>query len=49
MADNGNVISYEKLEEIDCINVDLIPEKKGLFIKHVEYVVTSKVCITLPT
>ncbi|XP_073974358.1 sorting nexin-8-like isoform X1 [Rhodnius prolixus] len=42
MADNGNVISYEKLEEIDCINVDLIPEKKGLFIKHVEYVVTSK-------
>lgn len=42
MADNGKLLTYGKLEEIDFINVDLIPEKKGLFIKHVEYIVTSK-------
>lgn len=27
----------------DTIKVELIPEKKGLFLKHVEYQVTSEV------
>jgi hypothetical protein len=28
---------------LDTIEVDLVPEKKGLFLKHVEYQVSSKV------
>ena len=45
MAENGSEdsISYKNIESIDDIDVDIIPEKKGLFIKHVEYVVSSKV------
>lgn len=27
----------------DTVQVELIPEKKGLFLKHVEYEVSSKV------
>lgn len=41
--DSENPLVYKKIESIDDIDVDIIPEKKGLFIKHVEYVVTSKV------
>ncbi|XP_066246179.1 sorting nexin-8-like isoform X1 [Euwallacea similis] len=34
--------SYHKLIEIDCVSVQLVPEKKGLFLKYSEYLVTSK-------
>lgn len=35
--------TLDKLLVIDTIQVELIPEKKGLFLKHVEYQVTSQV------
>uniref|UniRef100_A0A3Q2QUL7 Sorting nexin 8a n=1 Tax=Fundulus heteroclitus TaxID=8078 RepID=A0A3Q2QUL7_FUNHE len=34
--------TLEKLLAKDTVQVELIPEKKGLFLKHVEYQVTSK-------
>ena len=34
--------SLDKLLVRDCVQVELIPEKKGLFLKHVEYQVTSQ-------
>ncbi|XP_008327486.1 sorting nexin-8a [Cynoglossus semilaevis] len=34
--------TLDKLLAIDTIQVELIPEKKGLFLKHVEYQVTSQ-------
>ncbi|XP_014288767.1 sorting nexin-8 [Halyomorpha halys] len=40
--DSESPLIYKNIESIDDIDVDIIPEKKGLFIKHVEYVVTSK-------
>lgn len=45
MAENGidnNDLTYRNIVEIDEIDVGLAPEKKGLFIKHVEYIVSSK-------
>ncbi|KAL1494219.1 hypothetical protein ABEB36_009848 [Hypothenemus hampei] len=36
--------SYQKLSELDSVTVHLVPEKKGLFLKHSEYLVTSKKC-----
>ncbi|KAK9505712.1 hypothetical protein O3M35_009702 [Rhynocoris fuscipes] len=42
MAFNENSLTYESLVASDEIKIELIPEKKGLFIKHVEYNVTSK-------
>ena len=35
--------TLDKLLSHDRIQVELIPEKKGLFLKHVEYQVTSQV------
>lgn len=35
--------TLDKLLAIDTIQVEPIPEKKGLFLKHVEYQVTSQV------
>ncbi|PSN58321.1 hypothetical protein C0J52_00167 [Blattella germanica] len=35
-------LSYPDICQIDTIEVDLVPEKKGLFLKHVEYQVASK-------
>jgi sorting nexin-8 len=42
---NPNVLSYryQELCELDTIKVELVPEKKGLILKHVEYEVTSQV------
>ncbi len=37
------VLSYEDLKAMDDISVALIPEKKGMVFKHVEYLVESKV------
>ncbi|ERL88422.1 hypothetical protein D910_05808 [Dendroctonus ponderosae] len=34
--------NYQKLIEIDLIVVQLVPEKKGLFLKYSEYLVASK-------
>ncbi|XP_064631538.1 sorting nexin-8-like isoform X2 [Lineus longissimus] len=41
---NPNVLSYRyhELCELDTIKVELVPEKKGLILKHVEYEVTSQ-------
>lgn len=39
----GLGLRYSDLCRLDTVNVQLVPEKKGLFLKHVEYVVTSKV------
>ena len=42
---NPNVLafSYSDLCELDAVKVELVPEKKGLILKHVEYEVTSQV------
>lgn len=34
--------TLDKLLVRDTVQVELIPEKKGLFLKHVEYQVTSQ-------
>jgi sorting nexin-8 len=36
-------LRYPDICQFDTIEVDLVPEKKGLFLKHVEYQVSSKV------
>ena len=36
-------LTYTDICNIDSIEVNLVPEKKGIFLKHVEYQVTSKV------
>ena len=36
-------ISYTDICKLDTIEVNLVPERKGIFLKHVEYQVTSKV------
>ena len=36
-------MNFEDLKQLDTVGVELIPEKKGLFLKHVEYEVTSRV------
>ena len=40
-----NVLGYtfEELNDLDTVKVELVPEKKGLILKHVEYEVTSQV------
>lgn len=42
-----NVLGYkfDELCEFDHVKVELVPEKKGLILKHVEYEVTSRVSI----
>lgn len=35
--------SYEELKAIDDISVSIMPEKKGMVFKHVEYLVDSRV------
>ncbi len=35
--------THQELCELDSIKVELMPEKKGLILRHVEYEVTSKV------
>ena len=36
-------LKYEQLVAIDTISVDLVPEKKGILLKHNEYSVHSQV------
>lgn len=42
---NPLLLSYtlQELLARDTVQVELIPEKKGLFLKHVEYEVSSQV------
>jgi len=40
-------LCYSDICQLDVIEVDLVPEKKGLFLKHVEYQVSSKVMTSL--
>ncbi|XP_015608090.1 sorting nexin-8 isoform X2 [Cephus cinctus] len=35
-------ISYSDICDLDTIEVNQVPEKKGIFLKHVEYQITSK-------
>nr|CAD7445412.1 unnamed protein product [Timema bartmani] len=35
-------LRYPDLYQLDSIELDVVPEKKGLFLKHVEYQVSSK-------
>ncbi|XP_069125386.1 sorting nexin-8-like [Argopecten irradians] len=36
--------TFRELCELDTVKVELVPEKKGLILKHVEYEVTSQNC-----
>ena len=42
---NPNVLnfSYKDLVELDSVSINLVPEKKGLLLKHVEYEIKSEV------
>ena len=40
-------VKYEELQGHDTVEVDLMPERKGIFLKHVEYEVNSKVISVL--
>ncbi|KAF5285783.1 hypothetical protein FQA39_LY04244 [Lamprigera yunnana] len=35
-------LSYSDIKQLDTINVELIPEKKGIIIKYSEYIVSSR-------
>ncbi|EDV28240.1 uncharacterized protein TRIADDRAFT_21611 [Trichoplax adhaerens] len=34
--------TYRELEDLNSVNVEIVPEKKGLFLKHVEYTVYNE-------
>ena len=36
--------TYQDLQKLDTITVQLVPEKKGMVFKYQEYFVESKVC-----
>ncbi|GBP39883.1 Sorting nexin-8 [Eumeta japonica] len=42
MANNEDEITFESLENTDTVTVDLVPERKGLILKHCEYYVSSR-------
>ncbi|CAH2106717.1 unnamed protein product [Euphydryas editha] len=42
MTDNTVDVTFEELEATDVISVDLVPERKGLILKHCEYYVSSR-------
>lgn len=35
-------LTFADIVQFDTITVDLVPEKKGIFLKHSEYLVSSK-------
>lgn len=39
-------LTYTEICNLDTIEVNQVPEKKGIFLKHVEYQVTSKVRVS---
>lgn len=36
-------LTYGEICALDTVQISLVPEKKGLFLKHVEYEVSSQV------
>ncbi|XP_047517864.1 sorting nexin-8-like [Pieris napi] len=42
MSRSSEEVTYEDLEETDVISVELVPERKGLILKHCEYYVSSR-------
>lgn len=44
---NSSHLRFCDLVRVDTIEVEVLPEKKGVFMKHVEYLITSKVSLLL--
>lgn len=44
-APNLLSLNFTQLQKLDSVTVNLVPEKKGLLLKHVEYEVKSDVSI----
>nr|CBH09255.1 HM00018 [Heliconius melpomene] len=42
MSTNTEEVTFEELEATDVISVELVPERKGLILKHCEYYVSSR-------
>ncbi|XP_037965171.2 sorting nexin-8 [Plutella xylostella] len=42
MSSSTEPVTYEELENTDVISVELVPERKGLILKHCEYYVSSR-------
>lgn len=42
---NSSHLRFCDLVRVDTIEVEVLPEKKGVFMKHVEYLITSKVSL----
>lgn len=42
MINTSEEVTYEDLEATDVISVDIVPERKGLILKHCEYYVSSR-------
>ncbi|XP_053607266.1 sorting nexin-8-like isoform X2 [Plodia interpunctella] len=42
MSNSLDIITFEDLEATDVISVELVPERKGLILKHCEYFVSSR-------
>ncbi|XP_059059151.1 sorting nexin-8 isoform X1 [Achroia grisella] len=42
MSNNTDPLTFEDLEATDVITVELVPERKGLILKHCEYYVSSR-------
>lgn len=40
-------LTYSDICKLDTIEVNLVPERKGIFLKHVEYQIISKVHIKI--
>ncbi|XP_068631649.1 sorting nexin-8-like [Battus philenor] len=42
MTNDTEIVTFEDLEATDVISVELVPERKGLILKHCEYYVSSR-------
>ncbi|CAH2037975.1 unnamed protein product, partial [Iphiclides podalirius] len=42
MLNSSEEVTFEDLEATDVISVDIVPERKGLILKHCEYFVSSR-------
>ncbi|CAH0719608.1 unnamed protein product, partial [Brenthis ino] len=42
MSRDAEEVTFEELESTDVISVELVPERKGLILKHCEYYVSSR-------
>lgn len=39
---NTNEVTFQELEATDVVSIDLVPERKGIILKHCEYYVSSR-------